>query len=58
MQKAHTVSANEAYVPIEEINIKQVNDLNCDDYYFAGNDVYMRVINLVWEMTRRSPSKK
>lgn len=21
--------------------------------YFAGSDVYMRVINLVWEMTRR-----
>ena len=41
MQKAHTVSANGAYVPIEEINIKQVNYLQCDDYYFAGNDVYM-----------------
>ena len=28
-----------------------------DVYYFAGNNVYMKVPNFVWKMTR-SPSKK
>lgn len=39
MQK--TVSANGAYIPGEEINIKQVNDLKYGDCYFAGSVVYI-----------------
>lgn len=58
MKKTDTAPGNGTYIEINNLHsLKQVNELRCEDDYFVGSDVYMRVPNLVWEMTRRSPLK-
>lgn len=44
MQTKDTAPSNGTYI---EITLKQVNKLRCEDDYFSGSDVYMRVTNLV-----------